>query len=329
MAEIRHARLMAGIIGLALGLGAGVVGAQDRSNWPTALTLGTASQGGTYFIYGSGWLNMVAEELKISASAEVTGGPVQNATLVHTGDLSLGMVTMGPAYDAWVGESELAPGVKHDQLRAIFPMYTTGFQCIALQSSGIQNVADLEGKTVGVGPAGGTPGTYWPRIFDALGIKVTARQGGAGDQASQVQDRLLDAFCFAAGFPFPAFNELEAQIAVNIFGLTDEQVATVTAAIPSLAPYTIPAGLYRSVPGEQQTVAMWNFAVANAALPDDLVYAIVKTVTENNERMVQIHPAAVETVPAAYVNNSFLPWHPGAVRWFEEHGYSIADELRG
>jgi TRAP transporter TAXI family solute receptor len=310
-------------------IAAGAATAQDRSNWPSALRLGTASQGGTYFIFGSGWLNMVAEELGIAASAEVTGGPVQNATLVQTGDLNLGMVTMGPAYDAWIGESELAPGLPHDQLRAIFPMYTTGFQCIATAASGIKDVAGLNGKTVGVGPAGGTPGTYWPRIFQALDIKVTARQGGAGDQASQVQDGLLDAFCFAAGFPFPAFNELEAQIPVSIFGLTDAEVATVVEKIPAFAPYTIPAGLYRSVEGEQQTVAMWNFAVAHASLPDDLVYLIVKTVMENNERMQQIHPAAVETLPEAYVNNSFLPWHPGAVRWFEENGHPIPDDLKG
>ena len=34
--------------------------AQDRSDWPTNFTVGTASQGGTYFAYGSGWANFVA-----------------------------------------------------------------------------------------------------------------------------------------------------------------------------------------------------------------------------------------------------------------------------
>lgn len=37
--------------------------AQDRSDWPTNFTVGTASQGGTYFAYGSGWANFVAENL--------------------------------------------------------------------------------------------------------------------------------------------------------------------------------------------------------------------------------------------------------------------------
>jgi len=47
----------------------------DRTGWPDSFTVGTASQGGTYFAYGSGWANLVAEELGISGCGEVTGGP--------------------------------------------------------------------------------------------------------------------------------------------------------------------------------------------------------------------------------------------------------------
>ena len=45
----------------------------DRSEWPTNFTVGTASQGGTYFVYGSGWANFIAEELDVSGGGEVTG----------------------------------------------------------------------------------------------------------------------------------------------------------------------------------------------------------------------------------------------------------------
>jgi uncharacterized protein len=48
--------------------------AQDRSDWPSELTVGTASQGGTYFVYGNGFAAFVGEELGITASGEVTGG---------------------------------------------------------------------------------------------------------------------------------------------------------------------------------------------------------------------------------------------------------------
>ena len=52
---------------LATSVVAGPVVAQDRDGWPDNFTVGTASQGGTYFAYGSGWANFVAENLGVPA----------------------------------------------------------------------------------------------------------------------------------------------------------------------------------------------------------------------------------------------------------------------
>ncbi len=303
--------------------------AEDRSGWPDSFTVGTASQGGTYFVYGSGWANLVSEALGVNGGGEVTGGPVQNAALVQSGDLELGMVTMGPAYDALNGKSALAPGLKHDKLRAIFPMYKTAFHMMALESSGIDSFEAIpDGAVVGVGPAGGTPGTYWPRFFEALGKKVEVRHAGAADLAGQLQDRLIDVYAWAAGLPFPAYSQVEAQTGVNFFGFTEAQVATLTGSQPVSA-FTIPAGTYPSLDQDNASVSMWNFAVAHADLPESFVYAIVDTVMSQNDKMVEIHKAAVETVPENFDKNSFLPWHPGAVRWFREKGFEIPADLHG
>lgn len=312
-----------------IAFGAMHASAEDRSNWPDSFTLGTASQGGTYFVYGSGWANMVSEALGVNGGSEVTGGPVQNAALVQTGDLELGMVTMGPAFDAMNGNSALAPGLKHDKIRAIFPMYKTAFHMMTLKSSGIDSFEAIpDGAVVGVGPAGGTPGTYWPRFFEMLGKNVEIRHGGAADLAGQLQDGLIDVYSWAAGLPFPAYSQVEAQNEVNFFGLSDEQVAQLLETQPVSA-FTIGAGTYPSLTVDNKSVSMWNFAIASADLPDDFVYAIVDTVMKNNAKMVEIHKAAVETIPENFDKNTFLPWHPGAVRWFEENGFDIPDDLAG
>jgi uncharacterized protein len=303
--------------------------AQDRAGWPSDLTIGTASQGGVYFVYGNGLAGFLAEELGLNASGEVTGGPVQNVTLVQTGDHDIGLVTMGPAFEAWNGQSELAPGLEHKDIRALFPMYETPFQGVALRSSGITSVSDLGGKRVGVGPAGGTPGTYWPRFFDTLGLDVTVSNAGAADTAGQLKDGLVDAFVFAAGLPIGAFSQLVAESDVVLFGFTEEELAKILEAHPEVAQFNIPAGTYTSQTDDQTSVAMWNFAIAHADMPEDLAYEITKLVMENNDRMLQIHAAAAATLPENVVNNSFLPFHPGAVRYFEEKGITIADELKG
>jgi len=308
------------------GLAAGPAAGQDM---PESFTVGTASQGGTYFVYGSGWANLVGETLGVSGGGEVTGGPVQNAALVQTGELEFGMVTLGPAYEAWTGNSPLAPGLEHDKLRAVFPMYQTPFSLIALESSGIASVSDIpDGAAVGVGPAGGTSDTYFPAMLEMLGVEIDKRNGGAADLAGQLQDGLIDVFAFAAGVPIPAFGQLEAQVDVNIFGFTPEEVATLQEAFP-VSEFTIPASMYQSVDTDLGAVAMWNFAITTADMPEAFVYEVTKTVMENHDRMMEIHSAARETLPENFDKNTFLPWHPGAVRWFEENGYDIPDDLEG
>jgi uncharacterized protein len=43
--------------------------------------------------------------------------------------------------------------------------------------------------------------------------------------------------------------------------------------------------------------------------------------------MVNIHRAARATLPENWVKNDFLPWHPGAAKWFNENGASIPASL--
>ncbi len=301
----------------------------DRSDWPGDLTVGTASQGGTYFVYGNGLANFLSEELGLRASGEVTGGPVQNVTLVQTGDHDIGLVTMGPAFSALQGESELAPGLPHDDVRALFPMYQTPFQAVAMSRSGIESVSDMDGKRVNKGPAGGTSSTYWPQFLDTLGIETRTSNAGASDAASQLGDGLIDTFAFAAGFPTAAFSQLAAEHNVNIFGFSGDNLDTILSNHPEVAHFVIPGGTYSGHDEDIDSVAMWNFAIAHREMPESLAYEITKLVMENNDRMMEIHSAARETLPENAVNNGFLPFHPGSVRYFDEIGIDIPDDLRG
>ncbi|TVQ34415.1 MAG: TAXI family TRAP transporter solute-binding subunit [Geminicoccaceae bacterium] len=300
--------------------------AQDRSDWPANFSVGTASQGGTFFIYGAGWANLVTEKTRVPSSTEATGGPVQNLALVQTRDVDFGMTTMGPARDAWDGNSPIVPGVEFRNVRALFPMYQTPFQVVALQASGIGSIADLDGKRVGVGPRGGTCGTYWPQFFEALGVNVNPQFGGASDLAGQVQDGLIDAFAFCAGLPIAAFAELEAQRPVNIFSFTADEQAALVEAFPVSA-FEVPAGIYNSTPEPQKSVAMWNFAIGHKDLSASFVREVMATVLDNHDRMMQIHGASIETLPENYVHNTFLWFHPGAIEYLQDNGFEIDPAL--
>ena len=60
--------------------------------------------------------------------------------------------------------------------------------------------------------------------------------------------------------------------------------------------------------------------MAHAQLPEDLVYHAVRAVFENQEEMMEANAAAAETIPANIERNSFLPLHPGAIRYYRQIG---------
>jgi hypothetical protein len=68
-------------------------------------------------------------------------------------------------------------------------------------------------------------------------------------------------------------------------------------------------------------------SVIAALLADDLVYQLVKTVFDNQPRLVKAASAASETLPQNVVKDTFLSFHPGAVRYYREIGISIPDAL--
>ena len=306
----------------AIGMAALVGLAGTASAQPKSLTLGTASVGGTYFIYGGVWATLVTEKTGINVSTQQTQGPNQNLLLVDSKAIELGMVTMGVALHGWNGTG-WAKGKKYQNSRALFPMYDTPFHFITTDKSGITSVKQMDGKNVGVGPKAGTPGTYFPLMFEALGLKPTIRNGGASDMAGQLGDGLLDVFAFAAGVPISAFSEIEAQRPVKFITFSDAELKTLQEKIPELSPSVIPKGTYRTLAEDHKTLGLYNFAIGHKDLPDDVVYNIVKAVMDNNEAMVKGHSAAKETVGANAVKNTFLPFHPGAVKYFKEKGIAL------
>ncbi len=282
--------------------------------------IGTASPGGTYYVYGEALAKILTRSLDLPVVRQPTEGPVQNIELMEAGEAKLGFVTIGVALQAWNATGVWAGKKPARSMRAIFPMYDTPLQFLALQDTGIRTVAEMAGKRVGIGPRGGTSAAYFPELFRVLDVTANFVYGEWADLAVQVHERKLDVLAVGAGVPFPSFVELEAKNKVRYVALTSAEIAAVRLAMPELAPSRIPAGTYPSLLRHYETLGLYNFAVAHEQLPEDLVYQVVKAVFENHEEMMEVHAAAAATIPANIDRNSFLPLHPGAIRYYRQIG---------
>ena len=148
-----------------------------EAHWPQVLTLGTASEGGTYYAYGEGLARLLSRELGIAVVARPTGGPVDNIKLLETGEIQLAFVTQGVALQAWNAGAAWTDGRQYRNMRAMFAMYDTPFQFQVLSDSPIQSFAEFAGKRVGVGPEGGTTASYFPEFLKTLKIEATVVHG--------------------------------------------------------------------------------------------------------------------------------------------------------
>ncbi|WP_085993091.1 TAXI family TRAP transporter solute-binding subunit [Oceanobacillus senegalensis] len=298
------------------------------SEYPSTVTIGTASQGGTYYIWGGGLANLLEEHLDITSNVEVTGGPVHNIQLLDQGDIQIGMVTNGPLYEGYYNDG-VWTNKEYKDIRVIFPMYHTPFHWWSSADSGATSIRDHEGERVGVGPAGGTPGTYNPLIYEVLGIETGDQvQAGASDMASQMLDGQLDHIGFSAGIPISSVTEVETQMDINIYGLSEEDRKTVMEELPYFTEYTIPADTYEQLNDDLETMAQFNFGVIQKDANEDFVYDFVKAYHENIDQMISTHASAKEAEdPAAILKNQEFPLHPGAIRYYEEIGIDLPEAV--
>jgi TRAP transporter TAXI family solute receptor len=311
---------------LAIGASTGALAANP--DWPKSLTLGTGSPGGVFYDYGQALAQILTEKLGITVNPLPSQGSPQNVKLIETGGAQLGLIAMGVGLEGWTGSGEWAKGQRFRQMRALFPMYDSPFQPIVLRRTGITTFAQLANKRIGVGPRASTSGTYSSAIVKVLGLSADIIDNGSHElMGTELLAGHLDAYTSLLGTPSPTVTKVEATEPVTFVGLSSEQIEAVRKEMPELSPSKIAVGTYRSLDKDYVTVGMYSFAIGRPDLPDDLVYQLVKAVFDNQPRLVRAVAAARDTIPQNAVKDTFLPFHPGSVRYYREIGISIPDAL--
>jgi len=290
------------------------------------LVIAAAAPGSVFLAYAQGIGKVVAGRSAIDLEPRHTAGSNENIRLVDANEAPLGTVNMGPGFDAWNGTGPFAGGPLR-RLRALFPMYETPFHTLVSPKAGIRTLRDLNGRRVGVGPAKGPGEVFFLGMASALGISATVVNGEAIELGDKVAAGEIDAFWFGGGTPMPAFKKVTDGGQGAIIGFTDEESELFRKRFAYFAPYTIPAGTYAGQREPLNSCAVWNFVCANAALPDDVVYELVKAVMDHPAEIKAAHPAAGATALANVGANTFMPFHPGAVRYYREKSVTLRRDL--
>lgn len=299
-------------------------GAQSKKqNWPKGISISSAPLGGTFHVYATGWGELISKKLGISVNVEATGGPIQNIQLVNSGNSDVGMVTMGPAYEAYKGIGWADK--KYENIRTIFPMYTSYLHWFAMPQASVKSLSDMNGKVVGTGAKGGTPDYYTAKVFEDLGIKPKRIINGSfSDYANQMRDGQMDVFGVFAPAGHPTGTEMIKTEKANVIGVGEKskelaQKYGITAGF-------LKANSYQGQTEDIETLTIWSAFTVKKDLPEDFVYELVKVTFEGKDDLQKVIKEAAElnaeNAPEAL---SSVPMHPGAIRYYEEKGLKLPD----
>jgi TRAP transporter TAXI family solute receptor len=313
---------------LALALGAAMLTGAALAQLKT-IAIGTGGTGGVYYPLGGGLANLLSKHLPgYQATAEVTGGSVDNLKLIGSGQSEVGFSMADAALDAFNGQDKFT-GAKV-AVRTLMVLYPNRMHVVTIEGTGIGKMSDLKGKRVSTGSPGSATEVMAFRVIEAAGLDkdkdMKRERLGAAESVNAIKDKKIDAFFWVGGLPTAAVTDLGATPGVKIKLVDHADVVEKMNAKygPLYVRDVIPAKTYPGQDKDNAQSTVWNILVTDDKMTNDLAYAINKIIFDRKADLVAVHSEAAN-IDFKYQlkDSSPVPWHPGALKYFADNGVKM------
>ncbi|MFN4901357.1 MAG: TAXI family TRAP transporter solute-binding subunit, partial [Betaproteobacteria bacterium] len=303
--------------------------AASSSVFAQNISIATGGTGGVYYPMGGGLAAVLSKHVAgMQATAEVTGGSVDNLNLIASGKPYVGFSMVDAALDAARGVDKFT-GRKVD-LRTLLVLYPNRMHVVTVESTGIKTMRDLKGRRVATGSPGSATEVMALRLIEAAGLDpnkdMTRERLSVAESVNAIKDKKVDAFFWVGGLPTAAVTDLASTPGTKIRMIDHaEAVAAMNKKYGDLYyADTIPRATYSGMDADNKIASVANILVVNAKMPDDQAYKIVKAVFDHQKDLIAVHKEyASVTVPNQKQASTPIPFHPGAVKFIREKGGKI------
>ena len=313
-------------VSVALGLFA-ACGGGDGEEGPARvfLSMGTAPPGGAFFVVGSALaevLNETGVDRGYRVTAEATSGSQENIRRLVSGELDFALSNAAITYFAARGTEgwdRMYP------VRAVMTLAPNVAMFVTPSASGIEQLSDLDGRRIAVGPAGAGFEFFVGPLLNAHGVSYDdfsplnyATQQAAVDMLA---DGSADAAFLGGAVPTASITQAAASMDITLVPFGESEKQSLADEYEFFRPATIPADTYRNqtAPFEGLEVGAMHLIVS-ADADDDLVHTVTKLLYDNREQVVEKHAAGRAINPTNVVRNTGTEFHPGAIRFYQEIG---------
>jgi TRAP transporter TAXI family solute receptor len=290
-----------------------------------SLSIATGGTGGVYYPIGGGLANILSKYVPgMQATAEVTGGSVDNLKLIATGKPYIAFSMADAGQDAYRGEDKFK-GTKVPLI-----LYPNRMHVVTIEGTGVTKMSDLKGRRVSTGSPGSATEVMAFRVIEAAGLDkdkdMTRERLGVAESVNAIKDRKIDAFFWVGGLPTAAVTDLANTPGIKLKMIDHANtVAAMNKKYGQLySEDVIPKTMYRGMDTDNKQATVWNILVSNENLSDKTAYNIVKTIFDHKADLVAVHKESenflLQNQKAAA---SPIPFHPGAAKYFAERGVKL------
>ena len=319
MKSIKHALAALAATGLAV---ASV--AQEK----VTLSIATGPTTGVYYPLGGGIANILSKYVPgYAANAETTAGSVANLQLMSQKKSDIALSMADAAWDGFKGQGRFPAAVP---VRTLMIAYPNRMHIVTVEGSGINKLADLKGKRVSTGAANSATEVMAQRVLEAAGLDqekdIRRERLDPGKSTDAIKDKKLDAYFWVGGIPTAAVTDLGATPGTKLKLIDHAEVVDNMNKKygPLYIRDTIPAKAYPGQDQPNQVATVQNLIIARADMSDQVAYNIVKTIFEKRDELIQVHKEATNFDLKLQSNDaSPIPFHPGAIKYFNEKGIKI------
>ena len=293
------------------------------------VSIGTGGVTGVYYPTGGAICRLVNKDRKahgIRCSAESTGGSVYNINTVRAGELEFGVAQSDWQYHAYRGTSKFEDKGAFTELRAVFSVHPEPFTLIVRKGSGITSFEGLKGKKVNVGNPGSGQRATMEVVMEAFGMKMSdfslAAELKGSEMAQAICDNKIEAMIYTVGHPAAAVTQASSSCDVELVSVTGAPIDKLVADNSFYRVASVPGGMYAGSPNETTTFGVGATVITSTAVPEEVVYTVVKAVFDNFADFKKLHPAFANLKEDQMISDGLsAPLHPGALKYYKERGW--------
>ncbi len=289
--------------------------------------MGTGSATGNYYNFGSVLAQVVNSKTSTNLTVTSTGGSVENARLLGSGENEFALIQTDVFHYALKGIEQFK-GAPIKGFSAITACYPEMVQIVVSKKSGIKSVLDMKNKRICVGAAGSGYEVAARQVLAAHGMNyddIDERFLSQAEGKNALQDGQIDAFFMCSGYPNSNVTELSLTGNIDVISIDGTYMKKMLEMYPFYALFSTSDDQY-NVGHKITSVSVMAIMVARNDVPEKEIYNITKAIYENLDELKSLNSKANYVSLDGAFRGISGNVHPGAARYYKEKGMTVPDK---